>query len=56
MAVGIVLIAALSVFNIAKTKNTNKASETVTTMKNIVVDTLNKAPSDTAKFFEVIKK
>ena len=56
MAVGIVLITALSVFNIAKSKNTNKASETVTTMKNIVVDTLNKAQNDTAKFFEIIKK
>lgn len=56
LALGIVLIAALSVFNIAKTKNSNKAIETITNVKNIATDSLDKIQKDIIKFFDAMKK
>ena len=56
MAIGVMLIAALSIFNIAKNKNLNKTIETVSTVKNIAADSSNKVQNDTIKFFDAIKK
>lgn len=56
LAIGIVLITVLSAINIAKSKNNNKAIETITNVKNLASDSLHKMQNDTIKFFDAVKK